>query len=142
MKKPYETPCIEKTDEIAYWSCDEESEDLIHTSINAAVEMWLNLNTTKFTKLTVYGYRRMYPCADVYSGAPLECLLDSIDEEYGDPDGHPVNLSITEKMKEAEKTFIDTIISEYEPWACERCCQTDIDVPVWIEEYRPDWLKE
>ena len=47
----------------------------------------------------------------------LDSVLESLDEEYGDPDGDYT--TPTKKMKEAAEVFAKEIISEYYSWMCE-----------------------
>ena len=70
---------------------------------------------------------------------PLEDCLDTLDEDYGDPDGEPAHP--TEAMKEAERVFLETIKKEYTPWMCEEVCRKEISVADWVKENRPDWLQ-
>lgn len=47
----------------------------------------------------------------------LESELNTLDEEYGDPDGDYTEP--TEAMKEAALTLARVILRDYKPWVCE-----------------------
>jgi hypothetical protein len=71
---------------------------------------------------------------------PLEDILDTLDEEFGNPYGD--SFEPTAKMKDAEQAFLRVVEKEYVPWACEEVCRKEIDVLKWVKENRPNWLEE
>lgn len=139
MEKPAREP--------VFWSCT-DGENLIHDepddAIEDALDSMLHPNMTPAEVLaalpkviTVTGYARMVPEIPTYA-APLECLLEALNEEYGPPDDEPN--APTQKMQEAEAAFIATVLAEYEPWACEEVCSEEINVEVWVREHNPEWI--
>ena len=61
---------------------------------------------------------------------PLEELLDQLQEKYGNPEDYQ---KPTQKMRDAEQTFIDTVFAEYKPWTLlvdER--QTTVNTNDWV----------
>lgn len=71
----------------------------------------------------------------VIDGLVLSDTLERLDEEYGDPD----DTTTTEPsvgMKEAEKRFIDRVLSEYRPLAYEEVEVLTISVPEWRKRNR------
>ena len=62
----------------------------------------------------------------------LDNLLESLDEEYGDPDGY--GTTPTDGMKLATKEFFDKVISEYHVWNYERVCEKTIRIKDYISE--------
>jgi len=87
--------------------------------------------------ITICGFARME--VDTLRLNPLEDCLETLDEEYGDPDGE--YSESTEAMKEAERVFLAAIKKEYTTWACEEVCRKEITVADWVKENRPDWLQ-
>lgn len=88
--------------------------------------------------VTVNGFARM--TVDRKRLCPLDLLLEELDEEYGDPEGdYPIP---TDAMKGAEKTFLDVVLSEYTPWACEQVAIKEINVIAWVKANKPEWLEE
>lgn len=123
---------------IVYWACD-EPEILVHESQDRAIESFLDdwyPNDDWPATIEVNGYARMIPCDDGLDA--LENLIDVLDENYGNPDGDPPEM--TGKMREAAQKFANAVISEYEPWACEVVKTVTVDVKKWVIEHRPDWI--
>lgn len=135
---------------IAYWSCRDDLERLSDEDMDEAIEAylddlwerdqeWASYKSHLPEKLSVYGWKRIKVNADML-WEPLEDVLDRIDEEYGDPDGD--GQDITDKMKEAQRVFLEAVAAEYKCWACEVACTREIDPLEWIKEHRPDWMKD
>lgn len=124
--------------EIVGWAVG-KSETIIAMK-DSAIETYLDECDRFPTTLHLYGYARMHAgLGDC--GCSLDDLIERLDEEYGDPDGN-YDCPITDKMREAEKIFHETVLSEYAPWACEEICEEDVDVQEWIKRNRPDWLSK
>lgn len=87
--------------------------------------------------ITICGFARME--VDILRLNPLEDCLETLDEEYGDPEGE--YSESTETMKEAERVFLAAIKKEYTTWMCEEVCRKEINVADWVKENRPDWLQ-
>ena len=69
---------------------------------------------------------------------PLEILLETLDENFGNEwDSHPQ----TERMKEAERGFLEVVRSEYRVWQHEEVegGRVTVNVAEWIRENRPEW---
>ena len=81
-------------------------------------------------KLTVY--RMESKEIDVNLLNPLELVLDTLEELYGDPDSW---FQPTEAMKKAEKEFIRVIVREYEVGAFEEINPMVINAREWIENH-------
>jgi hypothetical protein len=100
--------------DIVFYSC-EDGENLSHESVDEAVleylEGYLQDGMEPPEEVTVFGYKR--ETVDRRYLHPLESLLQILDDDYGDD----VTIA-TEKMLEAEKQFLDIVISEYCPWSC------------------------
>jgi len=88
--------------------------------------------------ITAYEYKPMTVTASD-CGAPLEYILEMLDEEYGSPDK---GFTATDAMIQAEKAFINAVLAEYRPWACEQTGKSVTAKAVdWVREHRPDWLE-
>ena len=124
-----------------YWSCNEDEEELTHTSIGDAVEYYLDdIEPHEWPRvLHVYGWRESTIPESFLAGSTVERALEALDEEFGDPDGG--YSEPTQAMKEAEAVFIRAILAEYPCWLCERTSEVEIvDVAAWVREFSPDWL--
>lgn len=131
--------------EIVFWSVDRDLIELTATSIADALEDWVDLKTFNPveddpielpTEVTVYGFARM-ELEDVEfvrrSKQLLPMLLESLDEEYGNP--YTSNwTTATEQMIEAERQFIQTVLDNYEPWYCEVVEEKTVYVPDYVND--------
>lgn len=132
--------------EIVYWSCDEGKERLIHESLDAAVEAYLDeLDAATFVKMIgttihVWGFARMRPTPSDYISVALEPLLECLDEKYGDPYGSDY-LGETDAIQAAALEFCEKVLSEYVPWACEEATVQEVVVGHWVRKNNPQWLK-
>ena len=135
---------------IDFWDCDEGQECLTNHDIHDAIEYhldgmwergqeWASYKSYLPEKLTVYGWKRIKVTADMLY-EPLDDVLERLDEEYGDPDGDGADA--TEKMKEAQKVFLEAVAAEYSCWACEQVAKVEVDPAAWIEQNRPDWMED
>jgi len=122
--------------EVVYWG-QRDANQLTYTDKDEAIEEILD-GIDKFpSTIEICGYAEMRPNWAHY--APLESMLDNLDEEYGDIDGGYTEP--TPDMKKAEEAFMSVIAEEYKPGACEVITQETIDVAEWIKVHRPDWLE-
>jgi len=121
--------------EPVFWGSP-DNERLEYSDEDEAIEGILdNMNDPLPETITICGFARM-EISTLYLH-PLEDCLDTLDEEYGDPEEEPTQS--TETMKKAERVFLDIIKMEYTPWMCEEVCRKEIDVADWVKENRPDW---
>ena len=117
------------------WGSPDE-ERLVYTDEDVAIEAILDgIDGPLPETITICGFARME--VDTLRLNPLEDCLETLDEEYGDPDGE--YSESTEAMKEAERVFLAAIKKEYTTWMCEEVCRKEIDVAEWMKENRPDW---
>ena len=121
--------------EVKWWG-PRGAEYLYATDKDEAIEAIIDGLDAFPEKIEICGYAEMIP--DWAHYAPLESMLDNLDEEYGDPDGGYTKP--TPDMKKAEEAFMSVIAEEYEP-CCEVITQETIDVAEWIKVHRPDWLE-
>jgi hypothetical protein len=132
--------------EIAFFTCSDCEDHLIYTEPDEAIENFLEglfepdshgIEGLPKT-ITLYGFEPMKVIPSRCN--PLECLLDDLDEEYGNPDGD--RPAASSKMKDAEKAFIEAVVAEYRPWAHERTWECEVDVEAWVWDNMPEWIDE
>ena len=112
-----------------FWTCNEHAELLRHVDYEEAVQEWVeDLWPEELPEtLVVYGFAPIdLSGVDVDAERVLEHLLESMDEEYGDPDGSYT--IATESMKAAAEVFVETIYAEYDTWACVKVCEKTVRV--------------
>jgi hypothetical protein len=89
--------------------------------------------------ITVIGFARTVvepsDCPSV-----LANLLESLDAEYGDPDGDYTNA--TAEMLAAEEVFIKAVLAEYHVAIVEPVTSEEINVQTWVKEHAPHWLED
>ena len=65
----------------------------------------------------------------------LDCILENLDEEYGDQVGcdHKV-LSASEigELRALEQAFIDELLKRYNPWTCDQVVAIVVPVADWF----------
>ena len=134
------------------WSCDDAEDGLQAASPDEAIEDFLEDYYNHALgpvvvfppTLTLQGYVRMKPKARTLASrpgsnfGPVAGLLDALDEEYGDPDGNETKP--TASMMEAERVFIEAVLTEYTVWQCEGVYTEEVDATAWLAEHRPQWL--
>jgi hypothetical protein len=108
-----------------YGSPDDER--LIATSEDEAIEGILEDYEKDPETLTICGYAPRVPNWKWYT--PLEHLLESLDEDYADPDGS--NTEPTQAMKDAEAAFLAVIKAEYEVWMCDEVSRSEVNIAEW-----------
>ena len=126
---------------IDFWAARDE-ERLIHKDIDDAIEEILDQCGHPFPEtITVCGFEREKVSLDDLKGRLIDFALEELDENYRISDEYGDGSESTPKMLEAEKIFIEAIVSEYTAYDC--IITTNVEVPVteWIEKHRPDWLE-
>lgn len=125
---------------VTLWGCDDSAEIITHTDRFSAIEDYLDGLDRPFPKtIEVFGYAPMKPSIS-FRSYPLESILESLDEEFGNPNGD--GTKPTEAMKEAEKAFIEVIEREYQSWMCEIVTTETVVVEDWVKENYPEWLED
>ena len=134
----------ERKREVVFWSCEQVDEELHHTDADDAVESYLDdVDAIDWedadATVTVYGYARMPVSAHVRSG--MEGILESIDEELGDPNNtRRIHEMVTPGMENAFQALVDAIEKDYQPWACEVVEKREVNVLAWVREHAAHWL--
>jgi len=138
--------------EILFWDT-EDTECLQYTEIDPAIKSALDgmikiksvldgmdsIDDLPET-LEMRGYARLEPNIKIEADNVLYTILESLDEEFGNPDSYPTKA--TDNMKTAAKKFVATVLDEYTLWTCEIVERKTINVQDWIKENYPNWLKE
>ena len=122
----------------AFWDCSEDGGELRCETIDEAVEYRLDdLDKADWPeKLTVYGYAPVV--ATVRRGMVLDNLLEHLDSEYGVEFRDA--MEPTDRMREAERVFVETVLSLYEVGNCDIVETVVIDVNDWVKANCPSWL--
>lgn len=93
------------------WSCETEGEIHLFPSVEEAVDDYLcYADYSEDDVVSVNRYGHVSPTAQD-CGSPLEYILDRLDDEYLPDEATPD--SPTQTMLDAEKVFIEAVLSEY-----------------------------
>lgn len=93
------------------WSCETEGSICLFDSIAEAVDDYLcYADYSKDDVVSVHRYVSVSPTLQD-CGSPLEYILERLDDEYLADEATPD--SPTQTMLDAEKAFIETVLSEY-----------------------------
>lgn len=124
---------------IDYWG-DEDDEVLKYTSEDEAIEAQLEFmeDEPPPNNIAIYGFSKRRLTYEYFKGKIIVHVLDNLDEEFKCVDADPTE--ITPKMLEAERVFIEAVLSEYEVSSYVPVTSKIINVNEWIKEHRPDWL--
>jgi hypothetical protein len=68
-------------------------------------------------KIDVYRLMKVDKHSKVLVDRVLEMTLEPLDEEYGDPGGD--STEPTPEMRAAAEAFVQVVLDQYTPWACE-----------------------
>lgn len=123
---------------IEFWG-SENDERLSYDNMDEAIESILEDSGETTGTLEICGFTRVDPpTVDWFASEILECALENLDCDLGDPEG---GTDPTSEMIEASKTFATELLKEYKIWACEVIERKTIDINKWIKENNPEWLK-
>jgi hypothetical protein len=123
--------------EAKYWSCNQDEELLTATTIDEAVQEFIDGCEEIPIKVKVFGSAPMEVKWDYYGERALRDMLESIDEDYGDPDN---STDITDEMEKAAKEFAEKISKLYHVWGCEQVDVVEVDMLEWCKENEPDLI--
>ena len=127
---------------IDFWGAKDE-ECLVHKDIDDAIEEILDNHNHPWPEtITVCGFERDKVSLDYLKGRLVDFALEELDEDYRTSDAYGDGSESTPKMLEAEKVFIEAIVSEYTPYDCEITTEVVVPVTEWIENHRPEWLED
>jgi hypothetical protein len=125
-----------------FYGADNE-EYLSQTTLDDAIEMAIDSLTMPIPKtIEIYKYKRSKPKLSSRFDREnvLMLILDSLDEEFGNPDD-PYSES-TDEMIKATDEFINKIESLYVSWTCEKVGSTIINCKEWVKTNAPHWVTE
>ena len=119
LLRPFETPSEAITDWFdQFWGLDPKIDGKV-------------IQTDRIPrKLKVFGYARMVPDTGDITDL-LDIALESLDEEFGDPDDW---FEPTDAMKEAELVFKRAILAEYKPFMMEVVQTEEYDIVEWARD--------
>ena len=109
--------------------------------IDAAIEEILDdiepMQISAIGTLTVVAMR---PVALLPSDFDIDCILDDMDERFGDPDGSAWEPSAA--VVAAFDAFVAVVIKHFPVWLHEEVLRVEVDGSAWVREHRPDWMEE
>ena len=97
----------------------------------------LNLSCILHETLHICGYVSK-PVAN-FLFSPLECVLERLEEEYKYEDDKSCTV-VTQAMLDAEKAFLDVVITEYVPSIVVPVCCDEISIGGFVKEHCAHWL--
>ena len=124
---------------IALWTTDPHAERIHTHTLWDALEDWWDMMVgwpTVPETITVIGLTPMKVELDI-AEFMVEHALETLEEEYGDPDGGRAddkcfrNLGCVEM---AALTFQNVVREEYQPWMHEPAVEMVVDVQAWLKE--------
>ena len=120
-----------------YYSCNDGYETLIHTDRDEAIHDYLDQydDDNAPDTVTVYGFAKMVPDAKWQAITMLDNLLDVLDNEYGDPNGHAGQYGATDTMRDAALEFVNKVLAEYRVYACDEVSCETVNVDEWRKEH-------
>ena len=125
-----------------YWGPPDE-ERYSDTDAHDAIERLIdNAHPTPVTEIGTLEIVAMRPVSlDGWnSDWEFNRVSESLEEEYGDPDGDP--WEPTERVKEAWQTFAAAVRAEYSPWLCNEAFRVEVDPVTWARRHQPDLLDD
>jgi hypothetical protein len=132
---------------IAFYDCDEGTDELTHESVYDAVECRLsNLDCDCWPDtLTVHAFERDEIQERERAGLALnlaERLLENLDDEHGNPDGGDNKLP--QHAVFAARVFVDAVIAKYTVWSCSvvKGAEEQVNVAAWVKEHMPNWIAD
>lgn len=127
-----------------YYSCS-PYEELHHTTVDAAVEDWLD-GLTDYPlpeALTVFRYvTKRVDEGDVKNASylALEHLLSYLEEDYGNPEE---GMSPTAEMESIMLEATRKVVERLDVWSCEEeKPPVRVQVAPWIRAHCPTWLED
>lgn len=115
-----------------------DSECMNHEDMDNAIEEVLDDMEPLPETIEVTAFRRERIGRHWCGMKILDYILESLDEQFGDPDGE--RMTPTPAMFAAADALWATIEADFVPWACEAVETFEVDVQKWVREVRPDWL--
>jgi len=124
----------------------EGDEHLTHESLDSYIEAWLcdhcdGIDSILNETVEVWGYERDIPLPS--ECAFLDDLIEHIDEERGDPDGHhkPIKTDAMNELRQLEEQFIGELLKRYKLWGCVATVRITVPFRAWFES-RPNGYKK
>lgn len=119
-----------------FYTVNPDDEHLHHATVDEAVLDWIEpIQPDCWPKtIKVLAYARMRPKPTQLDARILvQEIIERWNEELGDPDDDLINLSALSEGVLIEQAFslLKEAAARYEPWACERKPDVDVDVEQW-----------
>jgi hypothetical protein len=140
-----------------YYDC-QDAEELMHESASEAIADLLDCWVTppcdtpaviqEHSPITVTAYRHVEISEAEFATRALhaaQSILEALDEEYGDPDGHHVLRQIEESLGAALAPALRAWCQEhYQPWMCNPSGKRVYDadaVEALMRKDKPEWFE-
>ena len=127
---------------IAFYDCSKYAEVLEHRDRDEAISCYLDdIEPEHWPEtVTVTAYAPMELPSNVQAWlSPLDDMLETMDEEYGNPEGDATEPSAT--LREAERVFVEAVVAEYHVWMHEDISTEEVNVAEWVAQNEPQWLE-
>ncbi|MGE3526004.1 MAG: hypothetical protein AB7I33_08780 [Gemmatimonadales bacterium] len=121
-------------DSAAYYTCDDDAENLCHETPEDAI--WELLEDRGLSgpddpdirDVEVYAYARVMPApreAETLAAFAMELIVERVEEEHGNPDGgrDVLDGADCEHIEAALAALLRDAFTRATPWACERVAQ-------------------
>lgn len=110
------------SEEVKYWSCNRDADYLTHQSIEFAIDEFLeDVEPPEWPdEVVVYGFAPMEVRFSGYArDNMLDELVESLDEDYGDPYGNSDDYRPSDAVKAKADELLRLMEAEYPCWTCE-----------------------
>lgn len=127
--------CGDNAAKIDFWTHNPDQEQLDYEDIDDAVQACLDEipKGEEPEDVQMYGFARENPPdAALEAKCILEVLIEALDDEYGDPEGGPSE--VTPAMEAAAKEFVEKVLADYRVWRCRLVGSKTINLKAWMEE--------
>lgn len=127
---------------------DEELKDCVEDVVSDYLEEVTPSEVTRETTLTILGWKRreVTAYAIVRNGAPLDKILEWLDEDYGGVDDYiEQSEPARAAMRDAELRFAEAVAANFVSWRCEQDRAIEpvvINVAEWLAENDPASLED
>jgi hypothetical protein len=113
-----------------FWGVN-DPETLVCTMPDEAIGDYLDECEPLPETVTLQAFARMKPGRSD-CGHPADDVLERLEENCGNPDTRKA-MEPTEGMKLAEVAFLEAILAEYKPYACEEIYSEEVDIYEWCK---------
>lgn len=121
---------IDPSDSSLLWSHDKHAERVhpLHTALDNYFYdcEWDGVEPPEVA--TMYAFKQKVVNEQWLANHALDALIESFDEEYGDPESE---MTITQAMKDAALAFARAVVAECDAWQVEDVGSVELKVSEW-----------